>query len=137
MVVIFTVKSSTQQYSYLKYALVKSQKYCQPPYEKIGHQCLYFSRPYEPWGVSGTWEQAYKSFYDAAVFCLENGGFLAQKIKDVDKALNFCKYLRGSCSPSLIARNGKCYQWSPVDGQELELPCNTENLKARFVCEQS
>ena len=38
-------------------ALVKSQKYCQPPYEKIGHQCLYFSRPYEPWGVSGTWEQ--------------------------------------------------------------------------------
>ena len=39
--------------------------------------------------------QAYKSFYDAAVFCLENGGFLAERIEDVDQALKFCKYLRG------------------------------------------
>ena len=41
----------------------------------------------------------------------------------------------GSCAPSLLARAGRCYQWSPVDGSELELACNTDNLKARFVCE--
>ena len=76
-------------------ALVKSSKKCSPPFEKIGPQCLYFSRPYEPWGIDGKWDGAYKSFYDAAVFCLENGGFLAEKIKDVDKALKFCKYLKG------------------------------------------
>merc|ERR1711988_2003410 len=124
------------QYQHLKYALVKSSKICIPPYEKIGSQCLYFSRPFQPWGITHSWDKAYKSFYDAAVFCLENGGHLAEKIKDVDRALKFCKYLRGSCTPSLLSREGRCYQWSPVSGEELEMPCDTENLKSRFICEQ-
>ena len=69
----------------------------------------------------------------------ENGGYLAEKIRNVDKALQFCKYLRGkfppkpwrsgqewpglryflagSCTPSLLSRQGRCYQWSPLDGE--------------------
>ena len=60
---------------------------------------------------------------------------LAEKIRNVDKALKFCKYLRGkfsqeargregvktkfsgSCTPSLISREGRCFQWSPLDGE--------------------
>ena len=42
-----------------------------------------------------TLNQAYKSFYGAAVFCLSNGGFLAERISDVDVALQFCNYSRG------------------------------------------
>ena len=109
------LNSSYIRYSYLS-ALVKTQRRCDPPYEKIGGQCLYFSRPYEAWGITGSWSKAYKSFYDAAVFCLENGGYLAEQVEDVDTALQFCARLKGSCTPSLIARNGKCYQWSPIDG---------------------
>ena len=30
---------------------------CRAPYEQIGDQCLYFSRPYKPWGVADTWDQ--------------------------------------------------------------------------------
>lgn len=139
-------------------ALVKTSKACISPYEKIGKQCLYFSRPYEPWGITKSWDQvgknegrdvemyilenlfkiyvkAYKSFYGAAIFCLENGGFLAEQILDVEKALKFCKHLKGkiyfpykvlssilgSCTPSLIARKGRCYQWSPLDGLVINL----------------
>ena len=147
---------------------MKSPKFCIPPYELIGQQCLFFSRPYEPWGITHSWDkvstapslqsshhhaQAYKNFYDASIFCMERGGFLAEQIKDVKKAQRFCKYLKGklgcprfavsilflagSCTPSLIARHGSCYQWSPVDGQETRVPCNTEGLKARFVCQQN
>ena len=79
--------------------------------------------------------KAYKSFYGAAIFCLENGGFLAEQILDVEKALKFCKHLKGkiyfpnilvssvlgSCTPSLIARKGRCYQWSPLDGLVINL----------------
>ena len=25
--------------------------------------------------------------------------------------------LAGSCTPSLISREGRCYQWSPLDGE--------------------
>eukprot|EP00090_Calanus_glacialis_P002931 TRINITY_DN12143_c0_g1_i1.p1 TRINITY_DN12143_c0_g1~~TRINITY_DN12143_c0_g1_i1.p1 ORF type:complete len:149 (+),score=27.60 TRINITY_DN12143_c0_g1_i1:189-635(+) len=125
------------QYKDVRYALVKSPKFCIPPYELIGQQCLFFSRPYEPWGITHSWDKAYKNFYDASIFCMERGGFLAEQIKDVQKAQRFCKYLKGSCTPSLIARHGSCYQWSPVDGQETRVPCNTEGLKARFVCQQN
>ena len=97
-------------------ALVKTSKACISPYEKIGKQCLYFSRPYEPWGITKSWDQvgrnesrercilenlfkiyvkAYKSFYGAAIFCLENGGILAEQILDVGKALKYCKHLKG------------------------------------------
>jgi len=84
------------QYQDVRYALVKSSKICIPPYEKIGQQCLFFSRPYQPWGITQTWDQAYKNFYDASIFCMERGGFLAEHIQDVKKALKFCKYLRGN-----------------------------------------
>ena len=80
--------------------------------------------------------QAYKSFYDAAVFCLgrlqsaniwefytlffiENGGYLAEKIINVDKALRFCKYLRGKFC------------------QEPWRPGVTEVLPFRELCPQS
>ena len=43
--------------------------------------------------------------------------------------------MAGGCAPSLVAREGRCYQWSPLDGAELELPCTQPNLKARFICE--
>merc|ERR1712179_354543 len=113
------------QYKHPGYALVKSPKVCIPPYELIGQQCLFFSRPYEPWGITQSWDQAYKNFYDASIFCLSRGGFLAEHIQSVEKAQRFCKYLKGSC-----------YQWSPVTGQETRVPCNTMDLKARFVCQQ-
>merc|ERR1711976_1025659 len=67
--------ASKPQFNHIKYALVKTSKVCISPYENIGKQCLYFSRPYEPWGITKSWDQAYKSFYGAAIFCLENGGF--------------------------------------------------------------
>ena len=38
-------------------ALVKTTKACISPYERIGKQCLYFSRPYEPWGITKSWDQ--------------------------------------------------------------------------------
>jgi len=137
LMTLMGIASSYPFSQYMEYALVKSKpKTCSPPYKRIGSQCLYFSAPYEPWGVDNHWDQAYKSFYGAAVFCLSNGGFLAERILDVDVALQFCNYSRGSCTPSLLARNGRCYQWSPLDGSESELPCNTENLKTRFICEE-
>ena len=42
----------------------------------------------------------------------------------------------GGCAPSLIAREGFCYQWSPVDGVETLVPCNLTDMKARFICDQ-
>ena len=42
----------------------------------------------------------------------------------------------GGCAPSLIARDGYCYQWSPIDEEELKIPCRIPGLKARFICEQ-
>ena len=38
-------------------ALVKTAKVCIPPYSLVGQQCLFFSRPYEPWGITQSWDQ--------------------------------------------------------------------------------
>ena len=70
-------------------------------------------------------------------------------------------FLAGGCSPSLVARDGSCYQWSPLDGGEQETPwsvlspqlhfiisnypkhctdwyfSNSAQLKTRFICEQA
>ena len=106
-------------------AVVKTAKVCIPRYSLVDQQCLFFSRPYEPWGITQSWDQvgtlastqilrslpfvqAYKNFYDASIFCMERGGFLAEQIQSVEKAQSFCKYLKGSCTPSLIARRGSC-----------------------------
>ena len=38
-------------------ALVKTAKLCISPYSLVGQQCLFFSRPYEPWGITQSWDQ--------------------------------------------------------------------------------
>ena len=126
--------------------------------------------------------KAYKSVYDAAVFCLEHGGRLAGKVEEPLEATRHCATIEGrllvskvpqpipipisvrepvyfgfsksnipfnalrlnihrsspsgSCAPSLLARDGSCYQWSPVDGSETKIPCNSSQLKTRFICEE-
>jgi hypothetical protein len=32
---------------------------CPLPYRSIGDQCLFFSQPYPPWGISENWTEAY------------------------------------------------------------------------------
>jgi hypothetical protein len=39
--------------------------------------------------------QAYKNFYDAALFCLEHGGNLAEAVDDFRAASKFCSIIRG------------------------------------------
>ena len=42
---------------------------CPQPYVLIGMQCLFFSQPYDPWGMSTTWEESYANYYDAVTIC--------------------------------------------------------------------
>nr|XP_040583651.1 uncharacterized protein LOC121132330 [Lepeophtheirus salmonis] len=111
--------------------------YCRKPYVKIGSQCLFFSRPYEPWGITSTWKEAYLNFYDAVALCkIVGGGKLASQVTDYDSAKQHCLYVRGGCAPSLIRKGyDKCYQWSPIDGSELQIPCRRWEVEMRFICE--
>ncbi|XP_023341833.1 uncharacterized protein LOC111711669 [Eurytemora carolleeae] len=132
-VTVFTTVQSQLE----NYVIVRSQSLCIPPYQKVGKQCLFFSRPHSPWGLSDTWHQAYKSVYDAAVFCMAHDGQLAEQVQDFKSALDLCATVRGGCAPSLVARRGHCFQWNPLDGSEIEIPCNHPDLKARFICQQN
>lgn len=49
--------------------------------------------------------------------------------------LRYCKNARGGCAPSLLWRHNKCFQWSPIDGTEVEVPCKRWEVTMRFVCE--
>ena len=42
--------------------------------------------------------QAYKSVYDAAVFCLAHDGQLAEQVQDFKSALDLCATVRGNKS---------------------------------------
>jgi hypothetical protein len=42
---------------------------CPEPFVLIGMQCLFFSQPYEPWGMQSTWEESYANYYDAVTIC--------------------------------------------------------------------
>merc|ERR1712109_66348 len=101
----------------------------------MGHQvCNYYQSNLVHF--SGRLLKAYKSVYDAAVFCLEHGGRLAGKVEEPLEATRHCATIKESCAPSLLARDGSCYQWSPVDGSETKIPCNSSQLKTRFICEE-
>ena len=50
-------------------------------------------------------------------------------------SLRYCKNARGGCAPSLLWRHNKCFQWSPIDGTEAEVPCRRWEVTMRFVCE--
>ena len=154
--------------------------------EKIGQQCLYFSRPFQPWGITESWEEVSNVSHQiilpcylwifrptrasTMLQCSVQGGFnlqtsgsrkktfdtfqmflpiifphsnessTLQKMEDIwqrrlkmlTKLLNFVNIfvvsfgqefsllrscLAGSCTPSLVSREGRCFQWSPLDGQ--------------------
>ena len=44
--------------------------------------------------------QAYKSVYDAAVFCMAHDGQLAEQVLDFKSALELCSSVRGICRSS-------------------------------------
>lgn len=114
---------------------------CPRPYELIGTQCLFFSQPYLPWGLSETWSESYLNFYDAVAMCRTQAsnkglqGDLATSVRNVAAAQAYCRRSRGGCAPSLIRRDEKCFQWSPVDGSEMEIPCKRWQVTMRYICE--
>ena len=118
-----------------------SSSTCPRPYELIGTQCLFFSQPYLPWGLSESWEEAYLNFYDAVAKCRlqasDRGlqGDLATSVRNWESAKLFCQRTRGGCAPSLLRRDNKCYQWSPIDGKEMEIPCKRWDVTMRYICE--
>ena len=130
---------------------------CPPPYVLIGMQCLFFSQPYLPWGMGETWEESYANYYDAAATCrlksqkakqdktrvsisprhdIQGEGDLASEVANYEEALKYCNdmSLSRGCSPSLLYKDGKCQQWSPLDGDVVEIPCDWKT-KMRFICE--
>ncbi|XP_059087076.1 uncharacterized protein LOC131883590 isoform X2 [Tigriopus californicus] len=110
-------------------------KSCFRPYKKIGSQCLFFSRPMAAWGISETWEEAYLNYYDATAMCRNHGGDLAERVEDFHAAKRHCRRLRGRCAPSFLHRDNKCFQWSPLDGSEVEIPCRKWEIQMRYICE--
>ena len=40
--------------------------------------------------------QAYKSVYDAAIFCLEHGGRLAERVEEPEEAVEHCTQIQGA-----------------------------------------
>ncbi len=114
---------------------------CPRPYELIGTQCLFFSQPYLPWGLSESWAESYLNFYDAVALCRQQAshkglkGDLATEVKSWPAAQRFCERARGTCAPSLIRRNDQCYQWSPIDGTEMAIECKRWEVTMRFICE--
>ena len=108
-----------------------------------------------------TWEESYANYYDAATICrsktvqekkgspdastksnssrnnIQGVGDLASDIINYEEALKYCNDLvrsHGGCSPSLLYKDGKCRQWSPIDGSVVDIPCDWRT-KMRFVCE--
>ena len=62
-------------------------------------------------------------------------GDLATEVRNWSAAKKFCQRSRGTCAPSLIRRNDQCYQWSPIDGSEQEIPCKRWEVTMRYICE--
>ena len=118
-----------------------SSNTCPRPYELIGTQCLFFSQPYLPWGLSESWEESYLNFYDAVAKCRlqasDRGlkGDLAASVRNWEAAKKFCDRSRGGCAPSLLRKESKCFQWSPIDGSEIEIPCRRWDVTMRYICE--
>jgi hypothetical protein len=114
---------------------------CPRPYELIGTQCLFFSQPYLPWGLTETWAEAYLNYYDAVAVCriqASNKGLtgdLASSVRNFEAAKRFCRRSRGACAPSLIRRDDQCYQWSPIDGSEIKITCKRWDVTMRYICE--
>ena len=109
---------------------------CRAPYEAVGRQCLFFSRPYAAWGIDNSWSGAYKSLWDASDFCSLHGGKLAPSVQDFKAASAFCKSAEGGCAPSWIKRGNSCFFWSPSDNPEREIPCKeAADAKNRFICQ--
>ena len=122
-------------------SLSKSALTCPRPYELIGVQCLFFSQPYLPWGLTESWAESYLNFYDAVAMCRLQAankglkGDVASEVRNFESAKRFCKRSRGGCAPSLLYRDNLCYQWSPMDGSEVEIPCKRWEVTMRFICE--
>jgi len=77
---------------------------CPIPYNLIGDQCLFFSRPFSPWGISEDWRDAYLNYFNAAEMCnIMGGGRLAEKIRNFEATNTFCLKVRGGCTPSLVS----------------------------------
>merc|ERR1712066_481242 len=58
---------------------------------------------------------------------LQGVGDLASEIVNYEEALKYCNdRVRnpGGCSPSLLHKKGRCRQWSPIDGNIVEIPCD-------------
>ena len=118
-----------------------SSNTCPRPYELVGTQCLFFSQPYLPWGLSESWAESYLNFYDAVALCRSQAsnkgrkGDLATQVRNFQAAQKLCQRSRGGCAPSLIRRGQTCFQWSPLDGSEMEIPCRRWEVTMRYVCE--
>ena len=88
-----------------------------------------------------SWEESYLNFYDALTKCrlqaADRGfeGDLAKSVRNFESAKRFCKRARGGCAPSLVRRENQCYQWSPIDGSEMEIPCGRNDITMRYICE--
>lgn len=77
---------------------------CPDPYKLIGDQCLFFSRPFSPWGITKDWRGAYLNYYNAFEMCkVVGGGRLAEKVNKFEEANAFCLRVRGGCAPSLVS----------------------------------
>ncbi len=77
---------------------------CPVPYKLIGDQCLFFSRPFSPWGITNDWKGAYLNYYNALEICqVVGGGRLAGQVKKFEEANAFCLRVRGGCAPSLVS----------------------------------
>ena len=94
-----------------------------------------------PWGLSESWEESYLNFYDAVAKCRlqasDRGlkGDLAASVRNWEAAKKFCDRSRGGCAPSLLRKESKCFQWSPIDGSEIEIPCRRWDVTMRYICE--
>ena len=105
-----------------------------PPYEAVGSQCLFFSRPHPPWGILPSWDQvastqsttgfslklmnlvlqAYKSVYDAAIFCLEHGGSLAERVEEPEEAVEHCTQIQGASPRQWLRLSASSLHWIPA-----------------------
>ena len=71
---------------------------CPRPYELIGTQCLFFSQPYLPWGLSESWAEAYLNYYDAVVLCRQQAANKGLKGKVDEKTRLNQKFDSVHCS---------------------------------------
>ena len=43
---------------------------CRAPYEAVGRQCLFFSRPYADWGITDSWREVSRISQSQSEVCV-------------------------------------------------------------------